>query len=170
VAVDTIGCSIFRAAERQQNRRRLVIDTMNVCPYHALLTGEGGIVGGSGPRIGTSDGFCPGSSCGCDGASGSCIGTGMSGPGCGLPGGSSRGGSLGRPGLVGGTSCGSLFTVIAQAPLCESWTNGAMSRMFLLGFARVGICKSSRIDRCVRTHRIRIIARRDRWLWLTGVF
>lgn len=63
--------------------------------------GVGGFCGGS------SSGIWPGNSRGGTGVSGSCRGGGMSGPGWGLPGGSSRGGSVGRPGSAGGTSVGS---------------------------------------------------------------
>jgi hypothetical protein len=71
----------------------------------ASVTGEGA-PGPSGPRTGNSSGLRPGNSSGLGDSPGSCIGGGTSGRGS--PGGLSRGGSDGFPGLIGGSSWGSM--------------------------------------------------------------
>src|SRR5262252_6564504 len=74
---------------------------------YAVVSGAGlGVRGPFGPRVGTSSGILPGSSCGCGGAPGSCGGGGISG--LGLPGGILGGGSAGVPGVDGGISGGSI--------------------------------------------------------------
>ena len=65
-----------------------------------------GVAGPLGPRTGNSSGILPGNSCGGGEAPGSRIGGGTSG--LGLLGGSSRGGSVGCPGVAGGISGGSI--------------------------------------------------------------
>jgi hypothetical protein len=65
-----------------------------------------GAPGPCGPRTGNSSGTRPGSSSGLGGSPGSRIGGGTSGRG--LPGGLSWGGSDGCPGLIGGSSSGSI--------------------------------------------------------------
>jgi hypothetical protein len=75
------------------------------CIVPASVAGEG-VRPPPGPRTGNSSGVRPGSSSGLDGWPGSCIGGGTSGRG--FPGGLSCGGSDGCPGLIGGSSCGSI--------------------------------------------------------------
>ncbi len=74
--------------------------------------------GPSGPRTGNSSGVRPGNSSGLGDGPGSRIGGGTSG--CGLPGGLSRGGSDGCPGLIGGSSCGSIGISLFPAPAYPS--------------------------------------------------
>lgn len=62
--------------------------------------------GPCGPGAGSSSGVRPGSSSGHGDSPGSCSGGGTSGRG--FPGGLSCGGSDGCPGLIGGSSCGSI--------------------------------------------------------------
>ena len=78
------------------------------------VAGEG-VDGPCGPRTGSSSGIWPGNSSGRGGSPGSCIGGGTSGRG--LPGGLSGGGSEGCPGLIGGSSCGSIGIYIATLRL-----------------------------------------------------
>ena len=73
------------------------------------------MAGPGGPRTGNSSGVCPGNSSGRAGAPGSRIGGGTSG--CGFPGGLSCGGSVGCPGLIGGSSIGSIPIYIATLRL-----------------------------------------------------
>jgi hypothetical protein len=96
----------------------------SVMPASAI--GEGAL-GPSGPRTGNSSGTRPGSSSGCGGSPGSRIGGGTSG--CGLPGGLSCGGSDGCPGLIGGSSRGSIGMFFCF-PGFQSETNGAAAAMF----------------------------------------
>jgi hypothetical protein len=65
-----------------------------------------GADGPGGPRTGSSSGIWPGNSSGRGDSPGSRTGTGISGRG--LPGGLSCGGSVGLPGVAGGTSGGSI--------------------------------------------------------------
>jgi hypothetical protein len=81
---------------------------------YTSVAGEG-VVGPCGPRTGNSSGVRPGNSSGLGGVPGSCIGGGTSGRG--LPGGLSCGGSDGCPGLIGGSSRGSIGICIYIATL-----------------------------------------------------
>jgi hypothetical protein len=92
----------------------------------ASAIGEGAL-GPSGPRTGNSSGTRPGSSSGCGGSPGSRIGGGTSGRG--LPGGLSCGGSDGCPGLIGGSSRGSIGMLLVF-PGFQSEINGAAAAMF----------------------------------------
>src|SRR3954467_11297413 len=90
--------------------------------FHAVVSVAGlGVRGLLGPRVGTSSGILPGSSCGCGGAPGSCTGGGISG--LGLPGGIPGGGSVGVPGVAGGISGGSI------GMNCSGW-NGPERQLF----------------------------------------
>jgi hypothetical protein len=85
------------------------------------VAGEG-VLGPCGPRTGNSSGVRPGNSSGLGGSPGSCSGGGTSGRG--FPGGLSRGGSDGCPGLIGGSSCGSIGICIYIATLRLSPISG----------------------------------------------
>ena len=80
---------------------------------------------GVGPGGGTSLGVWPGNSSGRGGSPGSRIGGGASG--CGRPGGSSRGGSVGVPGVGDGISGGSIGFGIGT-PAVESDNKGDKAR------------------------------------------
>ena len=91
-----------------------------------LLVGAGGGGGLEGPGSGNSSGSSPGSSSGRDGSPGSRTGGGISG--LGFPGGLSRGGSVGCPGVIGGSSVGSIG--IATRSRVTGDANGRAWAMF----------------------------------------
>ena len=96
-----------------------ILGFKSVCePGKSAVAGLGE-VGPGGPRTGNSSGVCPGNSSGRAGAPGSRIGGGTSG--CGFPGGLSCGGSVGCPGLIGGSSSGSIPIYIATLALSVPW-------------------------------------------------
>jgi hypothetical protein len=88
-ALYIVPCGIFAASRKS-----------------AIPTSVAGVLGPCGPRTGSSSGTRPGNSSGRDGSPGSRIGGGTSGRG--PPGGLSGGGSDGCPGLIGGSSIGSI--------------------------------------------------------------
>ena len=73
--------------------------------FPVSVAGEG-VIAPCGPRTGNSSGVRRGNSSGCGDSPGSCMGGGTSGRG--LPGGLSCAGSEGWPGLIGGSSGGSI--------------------------------------------------------------
>jgi hypothetical protein len=143
---------ILHAEDRFQTYFRDFIATftsihMSLVSRRAIISGERGP---SGFGTGISSGVRPGNSSGDGSSPGSRAGGGTSGRG--FPGGFSCGGSDGFPGLIGGSSCGSIgIRFFRSYPTLD---NGAGTAMFPVAFDHRNAAK---VDGFVRSVLLRVL-------------